>query len=375
MADKKRICWVTATYFLDVDLPIVPRLKEFFDIDWLIVTTAKASESDAAYIRTQAPDCKFTILCDDSPFYSKAHYNFCKNLVLKLKSGNYDWYYFDISDFFYLFPLIHKHLPIDRITIATHNVSVPKGARLAFLAKISMRYILSHFRNFQVFSKNQLEVLKFKNASADIFYSPLMLKDYGGRGNHVDSDVTRFLFFGNIIRYKRLDVLLDAVRILEERGVTNFKVDVCGYCRPSDWDSIYAPKITSDKIHTDIRRIPNELVPQLFTNADYFVMPYQDIAQSGAMTVAFNYNIPIIASRLDTFKEFLSDNEDGFFFTPGDANALADTMIKAIQLPKAEYDRLRANQQSMIDTLLSTNAITQRYKEYFNSHIDACISK
>lgn len=375
MAEKKRICWVTATYFLDVDLPIVPRLTEYFDIDWYVVSTSKAAESDAAYIRTQASDCKFSILSDDTPFYSKAHYNFCKNLILKLKNGIYDWYYFDISDFLYLFPLIHKHLPADRITIATHNVSVPKGARLAPLAKISMRYILLHFRNFQVFSKNQLEVLKSKNAKADVFYCPLMLKDYGGRGNHVESDVTRFLFFGNIIRYKRLDVLLEAVRILEERGVKNFKVDVCGYCRPSDWDSVYAPMIKSDKINTDIRRIPNELVPQLFANADYFVMPYQDIAQSGAMTVAFNYNIPIIASRLDTFREFLSDNEDGFFFNPGDADSLADILVKAIQLTKSEYNRLRTNQQSMIDRLLSTKAITQRYKEYLNSHIDACISK
>lgn len=375
MAENKRICWVTATYFLDVDLPVVPRLAKDFNIDWHIVTTSGAAESDAAYIRSQAPECRFEILTDDTPFYSRSHYDFCKKLIMTLKAGSYDWYYFDISDFLYLFPLIRRHLPVDRITIATHNVSVPKGARLAPLAKISMRYILSHFKNFQVFSKNQLEVLKSKNPKADVFYCPLMLKDYGGRGNHIDSDITRFLFFGNIVRYKRLDLLLEAVKILEEKGVTDFRVDICGYCRPADWDSLYAKNAGSDRIHTDIRRIPNELVPDLFANADFFVMPYQDIAQSGAMTVAFNYNVPIIASRLDTFREFLTDNEDGFFFTPGDAADLAETMLRAIRLPEEENTRLRANQQRMIDEVLSTEAITRRYKEYLTSHLNAGISK
>lgn len=43
-------------------------------------------------------------------------------------------------------------------------------------------------------------------------------------------------------------------------------------------------------------------------------MPYQDIAQSGAMTVALFYNIPILASELDTFKEFMTGENDGYFF-------------------------------------------------------------
>lgn len=34
----KKICWITATYFLDVDLPVVPPLMRWFDIDWTIIT-------------------------------------------------------------------------------------------------------------------------------------------------------------------------------------------------------------------------------------------------------------------------------------------------------------------------------------------------
>ena len=50
---KKKICWSTATYFLDVDLPIVPKLMNHFSIEWKIITSDKLKESDKKYILSQ----------------------------------------------------------------------------------------------------------------------------------------------------------------------------------------------------------------------------------------------------------------------------------------------------------------------------------
>lgn len=364
MERNKRICWITATYFLDVDLPIVPKLKDYFSIDWKIITSKRLKDSDSNYIKSQT-NHSFELIVSKSNFYSYKQYQFYKSLILEIKRNNYDWIYFDISDYFFLFPLIKHYLGTDKVTIATHNVSIPKGARLPLLAKWSMFYITKNFKHFQVFSLNQKEVLKTKAHNPDIFYCPLMLKDYGDKDNRTESLKTRFLFFGNIIAYKRVDLLIEAVNILIESGVTNFKVDICGYCRPEVWKSKYLPLIKfPDIINCDIRRIPNELVGTYFNNNDYFVMPYQDIAQSGAMTVALNYNLPVIASDLDTFKEFITHDFNGYLFNQGSATELAKMMKRAIDNNVEEYQALKHNLQKMVDENLSEKIIIGKYSDY-----------
>ena len=366
-----RICWVTATYFLDVDLPVVPKLMEHFKIDWHVITTPKLAESDSEYIRSKT-DKPFSIHISEGKFYSHRLYGFYRDFIKNISSKDYDWYYFDISDYFFLFPLIKKYLGTEQVTIATHNVSIPKGARLPLFAKYSMRYILKNFSHFQVFSKNQQSVIRDKTRDADVFLCPLMLKDYG-EVKRVESDgITRFLFFGNIIPYKRLDLLLEAVNILSEKGIKNFHVDVAGYCRPEVWGKQYEPLIKHPElVGTDIRRIPNELVGEYFGKNDYFVMPYQDIAQSGAMTVALNYNMPIIASDLETFREFITHGQDSYLFAPGDAKALAYAMEWAINNSEAEYCRLKKNLRDMVNDVLSEERILNNYKQYFHRCLNA----
>jgi len=369
----KRICWITASYFLDVDLPIVPKLMNDFNIDWKIISSKKLLESDRQYILSQT-DKPFELIISEGRFYSYSHYQFYKSLIISIKRLNYDWIYFDISDYFFLFPLIKHYLGNKNVTVATHNVSIPKGARYHILAKLSMGYITRNFKHFQVFSKNQRDILRKKTRAVNphIFYCPLMLKDYGKRNDRQESDQTRFLFFGNIIQYKRVDLLIDAVNLLVEDGITNFKVDICGYCRPDVWKLKYLSLIKyPDIVNCDIRRIPNELVATYFNNNDYFVMPYQDIAQSGAMTVALNYCLPIIASDLDTFREFITHEENGYLFTPGSAAELAEVMKRAINNSNNDYQMLKDNLQQMIDENLSENIIVKKYTDYIKQCLNA----
>lgn len=368
----KKICWITATYFLDVDLPIVPKLEPYFDIDWFIITNASNKEQDEQYIESKNFK-NYSLIVDKYPFFDIAEYKFLKEFIKRIRY-NYDWYYFDISSLLYLFPLIKKYIGINNVTIATHNVKTPKGARLYWLAKINMRYIVDNFKFFQVFSMNQRNILSTHRPDANIFYCPLMLKDYGRKDTSLSkksNTIINFLFFGNIVEYKRVDILILAAEELYNRGIRNFKVTIAGYCKPDIWNKKYKILIkNSDIFECDIRRIPNDLVSKYFERSDYFIMPYQDIAQSGAMTVAFNYNIPIIASNLDTFKEFITDNETGYFFQSLNYKSLSEVMEKAINNNISDYQNLQKNQQRFIDYSLSEKVIISRYVEYFNNRLN-----
>lgn len=363
---KNKICWITSTYLLDVDLPIVPSLQKEFNIDWIILTTSHNHDSDRALI--EKTKCgNYNLVDDDQLFVLPQKAIFYFRLLSKLKKNKYDLFYLDFLGMPYFIPLVSFMLPKKHVVIAAHNVKTPKGARYYWMAKPYMDYIVKVYRNFQVFSINQLDLLKSLNSKANILYAPLCLKDYGKPTVEKDRLPITFLFFGNIVEYKRVDLLLEATRLLEKKGVADFKVQISGYCRHDKWDSKYAPLMKGLKnVSIDIRRIPNEEIPNLFEKSHYFVMPYQDIAQSGAMTVALYYNIPIIASELETFKEFMNGVNDGYFFQMGSAVKLAETMLKAIEEYNTRYTNMRICQSKLVKEKLSTDAILNQYRQYID---------
>lgn len=363
---KKKICWITSTSFLDVDLPIVPQLQKEYDIEWVIITSLSNLEGDKMMIqKTGFKNWSIHVL--NSVFISPMTFFFYRKLLKQILLKRYDLFYLDLSGMPYFHILAKNYLSVDKCIIAAHNVTTPKGARYYHLAKLYMEFVVRVFKKFQVFSNNQLNVLKEMKYDAEILYAPLCLKDYGKpTANKPVSPIT-FLFFGNIVDYKRLDILLEAAAILEKKGIDNFKVQVSGYCPQAKWNNVYKDKVNRCKnIVTDIRRIPNDLIPDLFEESHYFLMPYQDIAQSGAMAVALCYNIPIIASELDTFKEFLNDNIDGLFFEPGSSQDLANKMIYVINNHDAIYENLRSKQRDLVQSKLLNKSIIEKYKQYLN---------
>ena len=105
---------------------------------------------------------------------------------------------------------------------------------------------------------------------------------------------------------------------------------------------------------------------KLFANADYLVLPYQDLAQSGAITVAFNYGVPVITSDIPQFLEFVEEGVNGFLFQSENVDSLKKVLLKALDLPRSEYNNLLKSTDKFVSENYSLKAITSRYKEYFN---------
>ncbi|MBO4454924.1 MAG: glycosyltransferase [Bacteroidales bacterium] len=369
----KKISWITADYFLDVDLPVISRLKDDYKIFWQIVIGRSSGSDHDSYVRMLIPDpgdnLKIEFVheryrrSDPRMFFSDL------GTVRRAKSFKPDLYY--ISGFMYPWGLLLQKLllPLDRVVIACHNVSTPKGASLSWLARINIGFVLRNFRNIQVFSKSQRAVLESRYKNKNVLEAPLALKDYGRPAESEaarNKGFVRFLNFGIIRDYKRVDLLIEAGCLLYEHGFRNFRILIAGSCL--EWEERYAPLIKYPEVfELDIRRIPNEDVAALFARSDYFVMPYQDIAQSGAMTVAFQYNLPVIVSDLPQFKEFVEDGKTGLCFKTEDPVALADKMQYVLENHNAIYAELKHNQQVFVQEYLSLDSIVSRYREFFDS--------
>lgn len=367
---KEKISWITADYFIDVDLPIIAELRRDYNIYWQIIIAHNNTIDYEQYVKLLIPDPGKNLIIDYvyEPCRHRNPRLFFTTLQMARNARAFkpDFYY--ISGFFapWGLPLFKMMLPRKKIVLACHNVSTPKGAINSRSAEWTMRYVLKNFPNIQVFSKGQHKVLNTLCKGKNVLEAPLALKDYGKPGVTTikNKDIIRFLNFGIIREYKRVDLLVEASNILYERGYKNFRVLIAGGCR--DWDSLYAPLIRYPEVfELDIRRIPNEEVADLFAKSDYFVMPYQDIAQSGAITVAFKYNLPTIVSDIPQFKEFVEDHKTGIVFKTEDVRDLADKMQYVLDNHDEIYPNLRREQANYVQQELSIESIIAKYKAYF----------
>jgi glycosyltransferase involved in cell wall biosynthesis len=364
---KKRVCWITSNYYIDVDLPIVPAISKYYDIDWQIIHNKNANCDYMPRVEELAKETNI-----------KYHFHYLQNrrrnfkiineylrILRIIKKDRYDFYYFDIDGLPFFFPLVSLIFNRNKVICAAHHVTTPLGAVNYKYAKLYMGFILKYFKYFQVFSKNQYNILHKKYPAKKAFYAPLALINFGKSESVLPKDRIVFLFFGYIRDYKRLDILICAANKLYETTNKKFKIKIFGYC--SEWEK-YEKLIKYPEIfELRIESIKNKEIPSLFKESHYFVMPYQDLAQSAALMVAFNYYLPVIASDIDSLKEFIADGKNGFLFEKGSIDSLSSVMLGLLDRSEEGYLQIKQNVIEYVDKNYSIDSIIRLYVDYFES--------
>lgn len=359
----RTIAWVTPMSFLDTDIYLMPYLQEYFYVEWYITKPAsrKLEYKERVEQIRKLPNINIKIV----DFYSTIGLSaFLQEFRLLKSVRNADLVY-KPSSWPYALPLMALLLRRKGTIVPVHNVHTPKGARMYYLAKLFTEISVRYFKNFITFSKSQKELLEDVNCHANILQASFFLKDYGRPTTRRESEILTFLNFGNIMRYKRIDVLIEAAQKAYKMTQKKFRVIIAGHCK--NWDD-YQKKIEYPELF-DIRigRVEDKEIPNLFEESDYFVAPYQDIAQSGSLIVAINYNKPIIASDLEAFRDYVTDNVDGYLIKPADIESLANCMISIINNGNAQYAKLVESQKKMIESKFKDEVISSKYVHFLNS--------
>jgi len=363
---KKKIVWVTANCFIDVDLPILPLMSEKYEIEWFVIyeKSIKIDYQSIIHDKIKNSDIKLVTIQLKSrirnPFLF-IEYLFLLSKILKPKPS---LFYIDISGMPYFLPLLKMFVDSKRVVVATHNVSTPKGAANQNLAKQYMRFTLKVFNNLHVFSESQKIIIVTKYPKKNILFAPLALKDFG-KPNTIPDNIITFLNFGIISEYKRVDVLIQAAIKAYEKTGKRFIVKIAGAC--NDWSKYQELIKYPFLFDLRIESIPNEDIPNLFASSHYFVLPYQDIAQSGALTVAFNYNLPVLASNLEGFREYINHERTGFLFETASVDALSELLVHIIKNHNFIYSDLKENQLKFVQENYVIETIAKKYSNFFES--------
>jgi D-inositol-3-phosphate glycosyltransferase len=135
------------------------------------------------------------------------------------------------------------------------------------------------------------------------------------------------LFFGNILPYKGLEHLIEALSLLLNCQ-PKCRLIIAG--RPKGAESYWAQieqkiEILGLQRHvmTRIEYIPDEDTEIYFKAADAIVLPYVKIFQSGVLLLAYNFGLPVIASDIASLPADVVEGETGFLCAPGNPQALA----------------------------------------------------
>jgi glycosyltransferase involved in cell wall biosynthesis len=128
------------------------------------------------------------------------------------------------------------------------------------------------------------------------------------------------LFFGRLENYKGIDTLVKAFKILKKE---NLKIQLTiagrGKIEKDLENKIYELGIVFKNYW-----LSNEELCKLIKECDILVAPYKKATQSGIISTALAYGIPVVATNVGSFKEYIKDGENGFLINVDDFLSLAE---------------------------------------------------
>jgi glycosyltransferase involved in cell wall biosynthesis len=174
---------------------------------------------------------------------------------------------------------------------------------------------------------------------------------YSRFGDRTDRDAARgrlglrgrrvVLFFGYVRAYKGLDVLLEAIGLLDPALDVELVVAGEFYEDRNTYDERIRALPPGTRVTVHAEYTPTDRVRDYFSAADVVVLPYRSATQSGIAQIAYNFDVPVIASDVGGLAEVVKDGVTGSVVPPGDARALANSITAFFGSGVA--DRFRQN--------------------------------
>lgn len=209
------------------------------------------------------------------------------------------------------------------LLIISHDISSFVDNDNKIVQRLIYNIISKHIVVHNQFSYEEL----LKNIDINVVNKIHIIK-HGGYIDHINFNIEKenarknlgldinkkyILFFGQIKKVKGLDILLEALALVNE----DVNLIVAGKPLQDDmkfYNEIISKNELGHRIIKIIRFIEDDERENLFFASDVNILPYRVIYQSGVLLMAMSYGLPVIASNLSANREIIINNENGLLF-------------------------------------------------------------
>ena len=144
----------------------------------------------------------------------------------------------------------------------------------------------------------------------------------------------RLLFFGRILFYKGLDLLLEAHRLLRSRGI-DVHLTIAG---PGNIGPYRDSLKGLDHVFVDNRWIDEDGIEEVFRTADLTVLPYREASQSGVIATSFAAGIPVVVTPTGGLVEQVQHGVNGLVCDNQSAEAIANSIEMMVNNTELRFD-------------------------------------
>jgi len=162
----------------------------------------------------------------------------------------------------------------------------------------------------------------------------------------IKNDESIVLFFGFIRKYKGLDILLDAMKILNSK-MSNLKLLIAGEFYEEE--KPYLEQINklgiNDNVILRTDFIPDSEVKYYLCAADAVIQPYRNATQSGVTPLAYYFEKPMIVTNVGGLPSLVPNEKAGIVTEPT-APSIANAILHFYQLGENYFlPHLRSEKQ------------------------------
>lgn len=226
-------------------------------------------------------------------------------------------------------PWVGLFLPfLSKYTIVTtmHDVSPHLGYRFIDQA-ISIKIHVKFSDAFIVHGQKAKELLAKESKNKDIFVIPHGDYSFFTKICKIEYEEEPFsvLFFGNILEYKGLTYLIQAVPLIRNK-IPNVKVIIAG---SGDFvEKNVIEKSSNFEVHNYF--IAEEEVGKYFQRASVVVLPYIEGTQTGIIPIAYAFKKPVVVTNVGSIPEVVDEGVTGYVVPPKDPDSLANAIVKIL---------------------------------------------
>jgi glycosyltransferase involved in cell wall biosynthesis len=192
----------------------------------------------------------------------------------------------------------------------------------------------------------------------DNFGDPVS-KDEARKKLGIDTNEKIMLFFGFIRKYKGLDVLFEAMKLLPPES--GLKLLVAGefYEDEKPFREQIKRLGIEDRLILRTDFIPDSEVKYYFCAADMVVQPYRNATQSGVTPLAYHYEKPMVVTNAGDLPIMVPHEKVGLVCEPEDPTSLAAAIGRYFELgekyfiPHLRIEKEKYNWHHLVDTILT----------------------